>query len=50
MYGIIQSGWIIMSPSPSPLRERWGDIVFGADPVGVDVGVDVTLYCPHNIL
>ena len=31
-----------------PPTEGEGDI-FGADPVGVDVGVSVTLSCLHNI-
>ena len=26
-----------------------GDIVFGMDPVGVGVGIGVTLFCLHDI-
>ena len=32
-----------------PHRRGGGHIVFGAGPVGVGVGVSVTLYCLHNI-
>ena len=32
-----------------PYRRGGGHIVFGADPVGVGVGVSVTLSCLHDI-
>ena len=32
-----------------PHRRGGGHVVFGADPVGVDISVSVTLSCLHDI-